>query len=649
MTTHTCTTGLSADIDIGQRKSGGSYEDSCQNTINIRKVDNRPTAGYKRYTHTLTGGNSVAGIYYNKEKQNGIDLSGGEYKKNVTIYYLDYDATNALPLIVGLERTYSDNYYYYKKTDYLTSDRWKDEYGVNKESELSSKLTSITSQLKLKQLVVLNTSQTQGSYFANGENNAPPANLTTQIQVTESSTEHQIYKKYKHTPSPGISVMRLLYTKDANNNNIPFESPVYRTSCSEAYVYYWNGATRSSNPLLLELKSNPSSTYYTVHKTGRTDNKWRLESSIETSNIKDKLDEQNCTRNNAHIMDISKASKSGYTCPCCKSKQIGLSIHGEKYFYYYHNIYGGFFSRLKNGGTEQTGIKFPKGTTRVYVYHYPKGSEGIPLLIHFLNKWYQRESLESSSWNDVKVDPPTSPFKKDKILKLLEAKLPAVAVNVWEGNDLKTGGQHSEYDDPSGSKQIKVTRDDVESEEEGTGYTSFTHCVQGKPNFIVKEVKYGSSSLQGIDPSSILKTVTAYYSGRSEFKLDNLLMIELVKRNGPNNYAYYSRKNGGSTWRVDREQANKLGNSELTQKLKNLKEELDKPSSPSGLQGLNGAGGPQAPDRGEKNIFQKALNFIESHPAEIGGVGGTIGTGILGFGTWKLWPKIMSCLITKTL
>ncbi|AFZ79823.1 hypothetical protein BEWA_026720 [Theileria equi strain WA] len=695
------------DIDISQADNSGNYTDDRQNIINFTKVDDRPTKSYKRYTHTpATKSHYIDGIYYGRVKQGSIQVDdGGRYEKKVTVYYLEYDESNALPLIVGLEKTSGhDKYIYYTRINLSTSSRWKEEdhTSITEEYKLSSILPGIGE--KVKGLVVLNLSQTRDTYHANGDpNKAPDINADVKIQVTGPfpETTNKLYEKFKHAPTGGISSMRLLSTKKGGTS-IAFEDPrIYITPYNEAYIYFWTGDNSHRNPLLLELKSTSNTpSYYTLKSDGiGVDTKWKTESGIQDNNLKKELDKLNCKWNDAHIVKIAEkpsSSPSYYDCPGCGSKPVTVTNNETNdYSYYAHHILGGYFRIFKDKETEQTGITLTGITSTsttltgtrstVYVYWYPKGSEGIPLLIYLqepLNKWFERESLGSNRWTPVSSNLPSDYKDDQKILGHLKAILPTVSINIGHADGLEASESSTTYPDPSGDgrgKAIKATRKDIEEPEKSTKYVSISHCVDNKSYFMVKQVTDSSNSpLPNIPPNQVVKRIIAYYYG-TDFKPEKLLTVGFEKRGtDSNNYEYYSRGSRDSSWTLDAGQNTELDGNRLTAQLKELKEKLEGKQERE-TQENGGGSGPTAGSRPEEHgaatggdhgpetktqngaynsvingiqeIVQKATDFFKSQNGIItaGAVGGGIGTGILGFGTWKLWPKIMSCLITKAL
>ncbi|AFZ80409.1 hypothetical protein BEWA_032620 [Theileria equi strain WA] len=646
------------DIDIGQTKPSGNYTDKCNNEISVHKDDNKPTNGYKKYTHTpVNKPYYISEINYNGIKQDGTRYgtirvtASGYYEKRVTVYYLRYDESNLVPLIVGLEKTSKDNNYdYYTRTNLSTSSPWTEEdSSITEEYKLSTKLTAITTQLQLKQLVVLNLSQTDGEYYADGTRSPPKANPTTQVHVTQYTYE-TVYKKCVHK-LPGGKI-RLLSTK-TTFRSIPFESPIYGSEYSEAYVYFWEWDKTYINPLLVQLGND----YYITDNGGTI---WTKHGDIASGNIREKLDEQNCTRNKAHIIDISQKGRFGrytfYPCPSCSYKKIKVLNYDatSDYSYFYH-ISDGYISRFTNNKTLQTGIKFPQANRQAFVYRYPSGPEGIPLLVRisgFASGWFERDPLDSNTWKQVSnpklIGTNLAHNHESKILKLLKGILPTVTIDIGHTNGLETSEKSTTYLDPSeGSEdkeRIKVKRKDLESD-----YVSFVHRVDKKDYFILGGIKHESTTLSDIPSNLVVKSVTAYYYGESDCTLEKLLMVCLEKKNGnPENYAYYIREDeykDGTGWTLDSQQNTELKDPELTQKLKDLKEKLEvKAKQLLQTRGAENARGPGSVDL--QKIVQEIVKFFQKTSGKITasvtpGICGTIGVTI-----WK-WPNILSFLITR--
>ncbi|AFZ79516.1 hypothetical protein BEWA_023650 [Theileria equi strain WA] len=475
----TCTNGTHVDIDISKTAVGGKYKDACDNTINVENEENKPEKGYKKYTHSFSSNCSIKNINHNGTKQNGFPLTETvEYNKGVAVYYLSYDATNALPLIVGLEKsTGTDNYYYYKKDSYsLISNQWTGEDPeITEEHQLPEKLKEIIKNLTT--VIILRVDHVKNNtYFASGDTSPPPTiNETLKIEVTGPSPIHKIYEKYTHTPVTAGSNIRLLSTK-TSSKNIPFDPPVYEKKYSEAYVYFWEWDKTFSNPLLIQLGDGNTSVYYTYYSGS---NSWRNPGNITDSNLKDKLNEQNCEKNDAHVIDISKTSDGPYECPSCNYKQISVTEMTSTYGYYLHVVSNGYISRLKNGGAEQAGIKLPKDANQVFVFCSPKTS-GNPLLIGLSatsdqsNVWYQRIK-DPDTWSGVPKDrQPTGQDDEDgEISGLLQEIDKEIKQGLGSQSNGDGGGSDSAGESGAQDEELEARNSHSGSgEESGAGHGS---------------------------------------------------------------------------------------------------------------------------------------------------------------------------------
>ncbi|EKX72093.1 hypothetical protein BEWA_045570 [Theileria equi strain WA] len=436
------------------------------------------------------------------------------------------------------------------------------------------------------------------------------------------------YKSVIHKPKDKET--KITSIQDSKSQT-KFKNPI--TECESVVVFYWESDDTHSNPLLLELtSSNKSSSYYTLVNAG-SDNTWS-EDQGAAGTLRQKLNNQNCLKNRAHIVDISR--NSSYYCPSCNFQWVSVSNYDKTEtsgdYSYSHHLSSGSFLRFMDGMTEQTGINFLQSTTRVYVYYYPSGYNRIPLLIYLplpSNKWFERTSVDSNTWKSVGGSKPTSTFDKEKILKILKAILPTVTIDLG-----RTSGSSPTYSDSS--EQINLKRQDL------TGsFSSLSHSVQGKSAFIVKNVQHNGSTLLGIDKSLILKNVTAYYEGDNLDSMDCLLMVELEKRgSGSNNYAYYGRDNTGYRWTLLDGKTEKLKSTSLTNKLKELKEKLANSS-----QEPDTAGGQTAQLGGASEAQGKAAGLSSGVIAGIAiGVMGAVASIVILVWRRKVMVKAMTTL-----
>ncbi|EKX72842.1 hypothetical protein BEWA_014010 [Theileria equi strain WA] len=415
-------------VDIGKgpgsddvTTDNGKYTyKACAEIIIDLSTSKYPT-GYTKYTHAprRVGTGSInpyiGGINHHGTEQRGFgDLD--DWNSSLDVYYLDYDTSRVLPLVIKITR-YGYTIYtytYFNRKEYLAVSDWKRDTTIGNDGDsLTAKLKEISGSLS--DLMVLKIDQVKnGNYYSNGEDKPPEANRDTQVQVTQSTYE-TVYNKLTHK-LPGKK-LRVLSTKSGSTNT-PFDLPnVHITPYSEAHVYFWTGDANHEKPLLISLSSETSSKHY---KYGS--GKWKLESGeINDGNLKQNLDQENCDRNDAHIVNISYDGGSGYNCPSCGSKWVLVSRYGTRYSYSHHNLAGSSIRRFKDRDKDQVGLPSLKGTSQVYVYQYPKAS-GTPLLIYLPyspNKWYQRISKTGNEWEKVQGDPPSSPGDPN-IFKLLK-------------------------------------------------------------------------------------------------------------------------------------------------------------------------------------------------------------------------------------
>ncbi|EKX72473.1 hypothetical protein BEWA_049400 [Theileria equi strain WA] len=369
------------DIDEDVSRSG-TYIDRCVNTINIEKVDNKPTGGYKQYRHSFNNHKvQIANIRHKNQNQDGFDEIKNKTYIEVSVFYFEFDIGNDLPLLVKLTKS-NTTHEYYKKVDYfVTSSSWKTDLDVKEESQLSPKLTEISRGLNT--VIVLRVNQVKnGTYYANGTEKPPDANQTTQVQVIHSTYE-TVYKKYLHKLP--YKKLRVIYTK-TSNKNIPFESPVLRNEYNEASVYFWEGDDSRANPLLLELKPASNTPSYYILSGEGIGKKWTKDSNTP-STLKEKLDKQNCERNQAHTIDISKKSSSSsnnYDCPSCVSTPAMISITSSSIdqanvIKYSHKVIIGSIGKFVCKGKTQRGIDITANIKTATVYWYPEIGTLIPL------------------------------------------------------------------------------------------------------------------------------------------------------------------------------------------------------------------------------------------------------------------------------
>ncbi|EKX72766.1 hypothetical protein BEWA_013250 [Theileria equi strain WA] len=198
---------------------------------------------------------------------------------------------------------------------------------------------------------------------------------------------------------------------------------------SEVYAYFWEGDDDYKRPLIIQLGSG--SEYYTSAKDSTT---WSRDFSITSDTLLTRLDQENCKKNEAHVMDISKEEEGLYKCPLsvCNKKIVTLSF--EKPVPYAHSLklVGSSITRFENKGTVQNGLPFPRKVDSFYMYLDLKENKDTLLIYvdpigmkrywqgYTGPKWYRRDFYDKNTWSEVSGDKkPSSPYDSKKILRIL--------------------------------------------------------------------------------------------------------------------------------------------------------------------------------------------------------------------------------------
>ncbi|EKX73883.1 hypothetical protein BEWA_039210 [Theileria equi strain WA] len=237
------------------------------------------------------------------------------------------------------------------------------------------------------------------------------------IDLTEckDSAQWYGYRKFIHKPRDGHKITGV---KKKGEKQYGFEQDL--AYCYTATVYFWVGDSSYTNPLIVQFGDGGK--YYTDKGGSST---WSQQEGLTADNLKQKLDEQNCNRNRAHVISLSEKGQDGYTCPSCSQEQITIpSCTGsDRYSWHEHKISGGnsSISGFKEEHDYQIGFPSLKGYRNVKVYHYSKAGNKA-LLIYFLSptSWYRRQDKNSNSWEQVRNNPPSNDNDDANILSLLK-------------------------------------------------------------------------------------------------------------------------------------------------------------------------------------------------------------------------------------
>ncbi|EKX73074.1 hypothetical protein BEWA_016350 [Theileria equi strain WA] len=557
------------NVDISETKANGAYSDSCGHSIRITMEEDNPSKGYKVYTHSFYGHTGAFyGIKYtaNAQKLPGIQTY---YGKGVYVYYLSYDCGNKIPLMLGLRSLVSTTEYY-KRSDYFSTPKnWTRETSIKNNGDGLVAALEIISKT-LKEVIILNLDETedQSTYYVDGSNSPPGVNDDVIICVSSLIYQNS-YQQYKHSLQNN-STFRPLSTI-YKGESVQFDDPnIYTFQCSSASLYYWVSNHPNSRPLLLELVPKSGTCKY--YRLGTTlDGKiWKLDKRIATQNLKEELDTLNYADTMTHQIDITKNTTCSYKCftTGCNVSINATHSSREHYSQTIQSVETGYIYQFSAGAINQGGIRSQYGVALVYIFHYPKGDDGVPLLIHLpdTSAWYARVKTKSSSWTSVSQNIPKDPSDEPRILDILkEVYSPKVTIKAdFSGmtkSTYKTDGQI-----------ICVTSEKVLVEGMETGFYSFSHKRYGGL-FIVKDVIHGVKPLEGIESEDVLRKVTMFYLGQDTLDFEKLLLVEL-RLSGGTTFKYFCRdEKGADRWTdCSMEDDKQLDGKPLQEKLEELRD-----------------------------------------------------------------------------
>ncbi|EKX73657.1 hypothetical protein BEWA_036930 [Theileria equi strain WA] len=420
----TCTSYINAeylhysDVNIAKivddLQTFAGYEDSCGNTVIVKREDNQPTDGYKRYLHIVQG--YICDVKYNKDVLHGLeDVKSANYTM-ADVHYWEHDYGNLLPLLIGLT-TDQKSYTYYSKYNYLSNaEPWVEDCSSLYTSENFGKLPIISKALD--DIVLLNLSITADSYGVNGQPSSP-VNPDVKIEVAGPNL-YRIYNEYRHAPKGLMSLLSTVH----NETNIPFANIQHYNKVSSASVYYWSEDRDHENPLILVSTSRDDISYYYAYNN----NRWEyVEHKSEVKHFNGDLDRQNCVYNKAHRVDISLSSE--YSCMSCNRQKINvkedvIEIETGKFTRFKHFIKDdeklsvAYFTF--NFGDIQQGLPSLRDVEHVFVYKYPKDGEILLVEVPYegYSKWYKKSLDKENEW-EVEADLDDN-SKAEQILKVLK-------------------------------------------------------------------------------------------------------------------------------------------------------------------------------------------------------------------------------------
>ncbi|AFZ79898.1 hypothetical protein BEWA_027470 [Theileria equi strain WA] len=403
-----------------------------------------------------------------------------------------------------------------------------------------------------------NVKQDENGYYYTDDSGGR-VNLTDEWYPDPEGT----YRKLTHTPESNAKISAIVCSGSQQNGFEEASLP----DCGLISVYYWSLDNTCSKPLLIQLGSG--NTYY-ITEGG---DGWKNQSDINDTNLRKKLNKQNCKRNQAHTIDLSNKGNTTYSCPSCRAS---IRVYNS-------GSYGGItsyghaitsISGFKDNTDDQIGLPSLKDVSSVTVFWSKSG--GIPLLIAHQNgwhNWYRRNSDTVNTWSEVsQYDRPTGPSDEDgNMQKLLQRNYyyPSIIIDLSRPTN-------ATYSDKGTGIDITVRSTSVYG-----GYHMFEHSLRGGL-FKLNGVQHTEqTNLNGITSDGELgrklESITACYYGDHPSEEKRLLLVELVVSERETKYKYYYRTTkGADSWtKLDRSEGEttRLKDNSLKEELERLKKE----------------------------------------------------------------------------
>ncbi|EKX72850.1 hypothetical protein BEWA_014090 [Theileria equi strain WA] len=411
------------------------------------------------------------------------------------------------------------------------------------------------------------------------------------------------YRKLTHTPAGGCTI------GDIKKGGIPQTGFPDLAVYSTISIFYWELDSSYSNPLVIQLGEGNNEYYKHDGSTWSKD--------IEaTGNLREELNKQNCKKNNAHIVNLSQ-KKSGYNCPSCNTgTKINVSYSSIASIisstYTIPGARSASISGFKHNNNWQAGLPPIKNLRKVIVY-WSTTSSNKPLLSATQSrppKYFRRNSDNENAWIENTTGQSALP----------NGETPQIIPNL-------SGKANTTYNYQG--TNIPVT---VRSSSLGDCYYRYQHSLCGGP-FRITRITHGTgATLNGIDSTDPLVSVTAYYFGTSP-TLDKLLLVELSIKNNQTTYKYFHRQTkGADRWSLYPESGG--GTAKLSEdKLKATLDTLYSIQFP--------AEQTDSQDIGQQigAFFKRTEGIITATVTP--GIGGTIGLAV-----WK-GPALLARLITR--
>ncbi|EKX72483.1 hypothetical protein BEWA_049500 [Theileria equi strain WA] len=580
-------------VDISQNKKLGNdtdcYNDGSGNLVGLFRRDHYTLGGekfhgFKFYKHILP--DQTFNSYYFTEIRYAWtpqdEFPGLDKYSSVSVYYWEADYDNLCPLFLELGDIDQHPKTLYKASGIRSNDWTKLEQQSHD-----------TIRRVFKNTVVINLQKSDGKNYTPypSKDGFKDGN-----EISETKFPRMTVKEEKDKPCQGyvtitqqlegIQHMNILSTWNTHkNNHIRFKESIVQNKYKSARIYYSacntaygggesTGDPNLNNPLILELVKDGEgvSEFYTIKNQ-----RWEKDPNINTNNLIEKLDEQNCKFNNIFAVDISKTTES-YSCkPDCEKHEITVSEYPTGNIPGYGNIqhvpkqgYGDILGRIKKGKSSLTleGQDFPIPRVSQVLLYYPKCNPKEPILLRIYhgnggNEWFKRASISGNKWirateeevNKISTVGRAGTRVIRKVLDDLNCYLnQAVTVDITQSNSTnKVNGQYccnNHYH--RGAEKVSVTarkvantieyyKHDVNTSD-GSTVVAIKYYENSDTNTPSKRIKLGGLIL----PTKESVKVYTFYSNK---KNPVLIYLDYDGLNKDNIRGWYEpNHSGGDQW-----------------------------------------------------------------------------------------------------
>ncbi|AFZ79371.1 hypothetical protein BEWA_022190 [Theileria equi strain WA] len=344
-------------------------------------------------------------------------------------------------------------------------------------------------------------------------------------------------------------------------------------------VFYWN--SNDHTPILLEIKDQQGTKYYSLWEDNvRNQKNWARRNGYEnltSADLEDMLDDQNCHRNNAIPIELTKPN---YLKPFYSKikKNTGINPHlskrlvssstslptplpGTNYTVqeYIINGHGTRISRVTYNG-EDTDIDPPKESiSRIRIYKWSKDLKNIPLLLEFIpssgsSTFFESTDVTSFIWKPIDGNESKDYYKgvdktpQKTLTEVLTKKLDEVSCRIHHTVKIDISKNSGRYCHSKCTyKRIKVEREDTLFEE----YIGYEHTSNTKDKTFTITSMMKRNIEQKVDPNiefplRNVELVTVYFPNCS--LITPVVIYIKYKENGQNNTKWLE-SDGEKNWK----------------------------------------------------------------------------------------------------